>query len=172
MKRLALLVLALSLVVAGAAAAAPKKPPKKPALRHTLFVYGEGESAAIAKFTTATCTKSKGSFLARMESTDGKHQLFVKVFDFHGFKAEYEIEAGPPDPNPAISFETTSGGDPSSEFSNRFAGPPGTFGFGEVLFREGGRLLGVGYGPSMFSRDGAHAVFLTGVVSCSSKKKR
>ena len=42
---------------------------------------------------------------------------------------------------------------------------------GRALFREGGHLLGIGFGPAMFNSHGTHAIAFTGVVECEKPRK-
>jgi hypothetical protein len=141
---------------------------------HEINVYGSS-GGITAKFSSAECStgKSKESgsrfFHAHSVSTNRNYELYVTVFSFKGFKEEYEISQGPIDPNPAVIFQDTGG---TREYGNRFEPPFPSPGFGEIAFRQNGKLLGVGYGPSMYSRDLSDAVFLTGVVRCNYKKKR
>jgi hypothetical protein len=142
---------------------------------HRISVLGTSDET-VASFSSAKCTKIKSKedgpvFFAHAVSTNGGYDLFVKVFAFKGVHREYEIAQGPIDPNPSLLFQPTADQSDASEYSNRFVPSYPSFGFGEVVFREAGRLLGVGYGPAMYSRDLADAVALTGVVECRYKAR-
>ena len=160
--------LALALAVPGTTLAAGS---------HEIDVYGS-EGGIVAKFSSAKCRKgiSKESgrryFHAEALSTNGEYQLFVTVFGFGGFQREYEIGQGPPDPNPGVIFQSNSDNSGAAEYSNSFVPSYPSPGFGEIAFRRGGKLFGVGYGPSMYSRDLSDAVFLTGVVECKYPKRK
>lgn len=169
MKRIGFLAALLTVALAGPATALA-------AGSHEIDVYGS-DGGITAKFSSAKCVKGKSqesgrrAFFAEAVSTNGKYQLFVKVFGFDGFH-EYQIEQGSIDPNPGVTFQEKTENGGGSEYSNRFVPSYPSPGFGAIAFRQGGRLLGVGYGPAMYSRDLSDAVFLTGVVECHYKKKK
>jgi hypothetical protein len=173
-KRLVLLptVLLLCLLApAGASAVSPL---------HSISVYaeggGEGESEVVAVFTTAKCVHKKSKsgsgpyFLAKAKSTDGQSELQVSIPEFTGFKTEYEVEPGEITPKPSVTFALGEGNS-NHFYSSTYAPPVPVPTIGEIIFREAGHLMGVGYGPAMFDYHGASAVFFTGVVECEKAKK-
>lgn len=143
---------------------------------HSITVFNGGGGAS-AVFTVATCHVKRSSggktFLAEAISTSRRYKLFVKIFAFSKF-TEYQVEQGQIDPNPSIQVDRVGGEDPKSEFGNRFVPTFPSFGFGAIVFRRtnaGALLMGVGYGPAMYSRDLSDAVSLTGVVPCKKQRK-
>jgi hypothetical protein len=142
---------------------------------HSISVYGEDESGEpLAIFTKATCKRTTGKsgkgFRAAAVSTDGKSELEVTVPQFGGFKKEYEINLGSKYPEPSVNVDIGAGR--SGTLYGSFYEPPYPVpAIGRILFREGGRLMGVGFGPSLYEKNGERAVDFTGVVECEKPKK-
>ena len=118
-------------------------------------------------------SKESGSrfFHATSVSGNEKYELFVTVFGFNGFH-EYEISQGSIDPNPGMYLSDIADNSGKGDYSNSFVPSYPSPGCGEIAFRREGKLLGVGHGPAMYSRDRSDAVFLTGVVECKYKKRK
>jgi hypothetical protein len=164
----------MSLIVSLACLGLSAGPAMAPAAEgvHKLEVYGEGSSSKpLTIFETAHCGKTKkGGFFATSTSRDGDLLTF-RIPNFNGYKAEYTIEQGEMPGNPTLDFYEKGEGGHATVYSNEFVPPYETVEFGEALFREGGKLLGIGYGPSMYTEHAGKAVFMTGVVECEKPKK-
>jgi hypothetical protein len=162
-------------LIAGAAclglAAAPATAPAVDSL-HSVIVYGEESSETpLTTFAKATCKKEKdGSFFAAANSRDDD-LLTLRIPNFHGYKAEYSIEQGEAPGNPTLDFYEKNGHH-ATVYSNEFVPPYETVEIGEALFRRGGKLLGIGYGPSMYTTSGGKAIFMTGVLECEKPKTK
>jgi hypothetical protein len=160
--------LALALAFPGAALAAGS---------HQIQVLTSG-STVLTTFSSAKCEKRKASegtnriFHAISISKNRNYRLDVTIFDFKGFLAEYELNQGSIDPAPGVFLTDLTDESGNGNYSNAFEPPYPSFGFGEIAFRHGGKLMGVGYGPAMYTADASDAVLLTGVVECKYKKKR
>lgn len=144
---------------------------------HQIQVLTSG-STVLTTFSSAKCEKRKaregGSriFHAISISKNKVYRLDVTIFDFNGFGAEYELNQGSTDPDPAVFLTDLTDQSGDGNYSNAFEPPYPSFGFGEIAFRQSGKLMGVGYGPAMYTADASDAVLLTGVVECKYKKKR
>jgi hypothetical protein len=150
---------------------------------HTLSVYAEGNgdnaNNIIATFSEATCKveKQKGRtvFKADLLSKDRAYRINLFIPHWEGFKEklpedenEYEIEQGIDFDKPQIEFGPVNGHGPEL-FNSWFVPPFESFAFGRVAFRNGGHLLGIGYGPALWNEGETKAVFFTGVVECVKK---
>jgi hypothetical protein len=156
------------LAAANAPAAAPV---------HSISVFGEGDSGKpLAVFGAAECsrksTKAGKTFTARSVSTDGESELFLSIPGFGGFKKEYEIEAGTGSDAPYVDVYIGEGDDGGSTFSSRYKPSAPIPVIGRALFREGGHLLGIGYGPAMYEYRRQSAVTFTGVIECEKARKK
>lgn len=129
----------------------------------------------MAVFATATCTRKSGksgkTFKAKSISADGESELFLTIPDFGGFKKEYEIEAGSGSSVPYVDVYIGEGDKGGTTFSSRYEPPAPIPVFGTALFREGGHLLGIGYGPAMYEHESSRAITFTGVIECEKPKK-
>lgn len=155
---------ALALLGPGAslAAAGPK-----------VTVLGQ-EDQLLAVFKTAKCKKGKkyatgSNFFADATSTNGRYELTVSIYrGFTGFH-RYDLTLDP-NANPTLRFsevgEYASGG-----YSNEFVPPFPVPGFGQVNFSPGGKRMGVGFGPAMWSRDASDAVVVAGGLECRYAKR-
>jgi hypothetical protein len=148
------------------------KPPPKAAF-HSVDVLGP-DGKQLTTFSKARCKKQNGEFSARAVSTDGKWSLRLRIFQFRGFHAEYQVEQGKLVPEPGIIVAPVGPAGKDLYYASYINPPEPSPGFGEILFREGGRLMGVGYGPAMFSTRHSidDAINLTGVVTCEYPRKR
>lgn len=130
----------------------------------------------IAVFSKAKCLRKKhGSetyFHATATAEHGSDQLYVSISKFEGFKKEYEVEPGPRDGEPFVVFREDKGDDTTESYASYYPPPYEIPTIGRIVFREGGRLLGVGYGPALFEFHGAHAVSFTGVLECEYPGKK
>jgi hypothetical protein len=165
----------MSLILGMACLAAILMPAAAPAVSplHAIEVYGEGSSSEpLTIFETARCEKQKGGdFFAFANSRDGD-LLTLRIPNFHGYHQEYSIEQGETPGNPTLNFFKNTGDGHATVFSNEFVPSYESVEIGEALFREGGRLLGIGYGPSMYDSSRGKAIFMTGVVECEKPKKK
>jgi hypothetical protein len=140
---------------------------------HSVIVYGEGSSdTPLTTFSKATCEKNKAGEFRAIASSRDNDLLTLRIPDFHGYKAEYQIEQGEMPGNPTLDFYKNTGDGHATVYSNEFLPPYETVEIGEALFRRGGKLLGIGFGPSMYSHDGGSAIFMTGVLECEKPKKK
>jgi hypothetical protein len=62
-------------------------------------------------------------------------------------------------------------GDLGTTYSSRYEPPAPIPTIGRALFREGGHLLGIGFGPAMFEHNHDQAIQFTGVIECEKPKK-
>jgi hypothetical protein len=124
-------------------------------------------SQVVWSFHTASCVKTKGRFTAVLggEVKNPDYAMAIVLDRFTGFH-DYPVTLGPS----GDSFMKLFG--PNAVYSNIYAPPFPSPGAGRITFADGGRLMGVGFGPAMFTQDASDAVSLTGVVKCKYKKKR
>ncbi|MBA3865951.1 MAG: hypothetical protein H0X42_06340 [Solirubrobacterales bacterium] len=139
------------------------------------------ENTIIATFTKAKCKVTKSgsgkSIFIKGRSTDGKYILDAAILhEFNDFK-EYPVRQGPGQ-EPDILLETATETSPATEWGSQFLPSFPVPGGGAINFAKPngkpgtGHLVGIGFGPAMWARDGASAVVLAGVLECQYKKKR
>jgi hypothetical protein len=172
-KRLALISISCLLALLAPATAPAVSP------LHSISVYGENEGGPpLAIFTTAKCVHKKGKsgkfFNAKLTSTDGESQMEVSIPEFGGFKKEYELEPGYDGDKPLVTVAIGEGEKAKGKhyFASYYPPPAPIPTIGRVLFREGGHLMGVGFGPAMYDYHGEQAINFTGVVECERPKKK
>ena len=119
-------------------------------------------------FHTAKCVRSKHRFTAVLggEDKNPDYALALSIDGFSGFH-DYPVTLGPG----SDVFLKLFGPDDAA-YSNFYKPPFPSPGAGKITFSSSGKLLGIGFGPAMYTRDGSDAVVLSGVVTCSYKKKR
>jgi hypothetical protein len=172
----ALVVLALTLMLAMALpAAAPAKSPPE----HKITVLDD-QSNVLATFSSATCGTRRFSdgtsyrYIHARSDAGGDYGLIVDLFGAVRFGHRYTVKLAPTSKhNPFI--DVYRGGDQASdsnEWASNNAPPYPVPSEGDVEFSSGGTLVGVAFGPAMFSEDRTNAVQLTGVVRCHKPKKK
>jgi hypothetical protein len=122
-------------------------------------------------FHTAKCVKTKHRFTAVLggEVKNPDYAMAISIPGFTGFH-DYPVALGPSLAPGSVFLKLF--GPNNSEYSNFYRPPFPSPGAGHVTFASGGKLMGVGFGPAMYTRDGSDAVLLTGVVKCNYKKSR
>jgi hypothetical protein len=128
-------------------------------------------SQVVWTFHTAKCVKSKHRFTAVLggETRNPDYAMAVSIEGFTGFH-RYPVALGPSLAPGSVYLKLF--GPNNSEYSNFYTPPFPSPGAGHVTFASRGKLMGVGFGPAMYTRDGSDAVLLSGVVKCKYKKKR
>jgi hypothetical protein len=119
------------------------------------------------RFHTAKCTRTKHRFSAVFggEVKNPDYALALTIDEFTGFH-EYPVTLGPT----SVVFLKLFGPN-DAVYSNFYVPPFPAPGFGAVKFGSGGKLLGVGFAPAMFTSDASDAVVLAGGARCVYRKK-
>jgi hypothetical protein len=134
---------------------------------HTVSVIN-AKGRTVAEFTSAKCRVHKGgSFAALTGKTGTGYSLFVSIESFNGF-GSYDLTQGA-NADPYVSV--LHGGQNEVSYSNLNVPPFQSFGFGQIVFRRHGKLMGVGYSPA-YAEGGTDAVTFTGVLRCEFPKKK
>jgi len=117
-------------------------------------------------FHTGKCVRSKHRFTAVLggEVKNPDYALALEIDPFTGFH-DYAVTLGPSSDVFLKLF-----GPKDAVYSNFYKPPFPAPSLGKVTFSANGRLMGVGFGPAMFSKDFTDAVVLAGVVTCRYKK--
>lgn len=149
--------LALATAAASPAQAAPS--------HRLLVVHGRD---VVWTFHTAACKRSKHRFTAVLggEVRNPDYALAVHIDGFSGFH-RYAVTLGPS--LDGVFLKLFGPGD--AVYSNFYRPPYPVPGAGRVTFGNGGRVMGVGFGPAMFSADGSDGVVLAGAVTCKYPKR-
>jgi hypothetical protein len=128
-------------------------------------------SQAVFAFHTAECVKKKDIFTAVLggEYKSPKYAMAVRIEGFSGFK-DYPVTLGPSLGAGSVSLKLF--GPRNAVYSNFYKPPFPSPGAGHVKFTHHGHLMGVGFGPAMYTRDASDAVLLTGVVKCKYPRKK
>ncbi len=118
-------------------------------------------------FHTAKCVKRAHVFTAVFGGEDKRpdYAMGLRIDGFDGFH-DYPL---------TLDFDSVVFlklfGPNGAVYSNIYKPPFPSPGAGKVTFARRGKLLGVGFGPAMYTRAATDAVVLSGVVTCSYKKK-
>jgi hypothetical protein len=140
-----------------------------PASAHSVHViHGK---RTVWKFHTAACKRSKDKFSAVLggEKKNPAYAMAVVIDGFDGFGV-YPVSLGPSLDKGDVFLKLFGPGDKA--YSNFYAPPFPSPGSGKVYFGDGGHLMGVAFGPAMYTRDATDAVAVTGVVTCKYPHKR
>ncbi|MEI6621527.1 MAG: hypothetical protein WCP28_06445 [Actinomycetes bacterium] len=133
---------------------------------HSVSVLGT-TGKVVAEFTTAKCSKERdGTFTAIARTSTTGYNLYAVIEDFTGF-GSYELGQ---DPN-AKRWVSIRKGRKGVTYSNLHTPPFDSFGFGQIVFRKRGKLMGIGYSPA-YAKGGTDAVTFTGVLTCQFPKKK
>jgi hypothetical protein len=131
-------------------------------------------SKTVWRFHTAACVRAKHHFSAVLGEGQKSHRyamaVYIPGFDNFGL---YPVSLGPGLDNGDVFLKLFGPGD--TAYSNFYAPPFPSSGSGKVYFTNDGKLMGLAFGPAMYTRDGTDAVAVTGVVTCHyrhHKKKR
>jgi hypothetical protein len=122
-------------------------------------------------FHTGACTRTKHRFTAVLggETKNPDYAMAISIDGFTGFH-NYPVKLGPSLGSGSVFLKLFGPGD--AAYSNFYKPSFPVPGAGLVTFGSGGKLMGVGFGPAMWTRDGSDAVVLAGGVKCKYKKKK
>jgi hypothetical protein len=122
-------------------------------------------------FHTAACAATKHRFTALVPG-GVKHSPYALAVVINGYDGpgSYPIDFGPRQYEAKVYLDLYGPG--NTHYSNTFIPPFPSPGYGHVYFMSKGALMGLAFGPAMYNQAASDAVSLTGVVSCSYRKRR
>jgi hypothetical protein len=135
--------------------------------RASIKIYESSEAATllgeVRKGKCKTKRTSNGKvFHGGGKATNGAYTLDVDIYDFRGFKREYQVPFGVI--NPTVNVESTAAGGP--DFSNNYpfpgTPPPSA---GAIAFGKRGAILGLGI-YALPNPDYSQGVVLAGHMKC------
>ena len=153
------LILAASLLIAAFTSSAA---------RAAINIYESSEAATLlGSVTKGKCKVKRTSSGRRIfhgggKTTNGAYTLGVDIYDFKGFKREYQVPFGVI--NPTVDVESTAAGGPDYSNNYPFPGtpPPSS---GAIAFGKRGAILGAGI-YALPNPDYSRGVVLAGHMKC------